>query len=37
MTLNFGNRQQILVSVLGAILAASLMVSFAVGPVAHLV
>jgi hypothetical protein len=36
MTLNFGNKQ-ILVSVLGAIFAASLMVSAAVGPAAYLV
>jgi hypothetical protein len=37
MTLNFAKRQQILVSMLGAIFAAGLAVSAAVGPVAHLV
>jgi len=37
MTFNFANRQQILVSVLGAIFAAGLAVSAAVGPAVHLV
>jgi hypothetical protein len=37
MTLNFGNIQQFAVSALGAVLAAALFVSAAVGPATHLV
>lgn len=37
MTINFSNMQQLAVSVLGAIVAATLFVSAAVGPVGQLV
>jgi len=37
MTFNFANAQQLAVSVLGALLAASLFVSAAVGPAGQLI
>jgi hypothetical protein len=37
MTFNFGSLQQVAISVLGAVLAASLFVSAAVGPAAQFI